>query len=271
MRAATNLAYIGHGTRNYGLRPIFGRPRGFWELQWVLRGAARPDNLEAREARAAGPRLYVSHPDSPHGWTDEGARSAEVFVLHFRVVPEELAAAVNPAKTLIVDLDESECRQQRGRLEEIRQAHGGQEPRLALKLEQILVEVALLVLDRVDPGQGAGRAADRIEQALHWYEENIGEHPSAAEVARAVGVSPAHLRRLFAAAGKRPPKTEFTRLRIAVASRCLREGWKLERIAGYLGYSEASAFSRAFSAASGQSPRAWLKGDRAARGKAGLR
>ena len=262
MRAATNLAYIGHGTRTYGLKPILGRPRGFWELQWVLHGEARPDNLDRSVTRGTGARLYISHPDSPHGWTDEGASRSEVFVLHFRSVPAELAAAVNQAKTHIIALDESELRQHRVRLDEIRLARAEEDPRLALKLERILVEVALLVMDRETPGQAPGRAADRVEQALHWFEENIGENPSANDVARAVGVSPAHLRRLFSAAGRDSPKTECTRLRIAVARRCLREGWKLERIASYLGYSEASAFSRAFSAAAGESPREWLKRER---------
>jgi AraC-like DNA-binding protein len=262
---ATNLAYIGHGTRMYGLRPVLGRARGFWELQWVLRGEARPDNIDAREAKAPGPRLYVSHPDSPHGWTDDGGRSSEIFVLHFRDVPEELAATVNPAKTLIVGLDESEARQHRGRLDEIRRVHDESDPRLALKLGQILIEVSLLMLGRAAPDVASSRDLGRVERALHWFEENIGEHPSAEDVARAVGVSSAHLRRLFTAAGKDAPKAEFTRLRIAVAGRCLREGWKLDRIAGYLGYSEASAFSRAFSASCGASPREWLKRECGAR------
>ena len=259
MRPATNLAYIGHGTRTYGLRPILGRPRGFWELQWVLKGTARPDNFEHSESRTAGPRLYVSHPDSPHGWTDEGGRSSEVFVLHFSVVPEELAAAVNPAKTLILGLGESEARQHRARLDEIRNAHEESDPRLALKLDRVLIEVALLVLGRTAPEAAPGRDLGRVERALHWFEENVGENPSTEDVARAVGVSPAHLRRLFSSAGKDAPKAECMRLRIAVARRCLGEGWKLERIANYLGYSEASALSRAFSASCGASPREWLK------------
>jgi AraC family transcriptional regulator len=265
MRATANLAYIGHGTRTYGLRPILGRPRGFWELQWVLKGNAHPDNLEADPLRTATPRLYVSHPDSPHGWTDESEASSEVFVLHFRAVPEELDAAVNPAKTLILVLNESEVRQHRGRLDEIRSAHAESDPRLTLKLDQVLIEVALLVLGRTAPDVGPVRDLGRVERALHWFEENVGENPSIEDVARAVGVSSAHLRRLFSSAGKDAPKVECMRLRIAVARRCLGEGWKLERIANYLGYSEASALSRAFSASCGASPREWLKRERGAR------
>jgi AraC-like DNA-binding protein len=265
MRAAANLAYIGQGTRMYGLRPILGRPRGFWELQWILRGEARPDNLAPVPSAGKGVRLYVSHPDSPHGWTDAGGRSSEVFVLHFREVPEELAAAVNPAKTLILAIDDSEARQHRGRLDEIRRAHEAGDPRLALKLDQILIEVSLLMLGRLAPDAASGRTLDRVERALHWFEENIGENPATEDMARAAGVSLAHLRRLFAAAGKDSPKAECTRLRMALARRCLRDGWKLERIASYLGYSEASAFSRAFSESCGSSPREWLKRESGAR------
>ena len=91
MSLAPKLAYIGHGTRMYGIRPILGRPRGFWELQWVAKGSARPDNLPLDQTTGHGPRLYVSDPDSPHGWTDSGSGLSEVFVLQFRTVPPELA------------------------------------------------------------------------------------------------------------------------------------------------------------------------------------
>lgn len=254
-----NLAYLGKGTRFYGLRPILGRARGRWELQWILRGEARPTGEETRHSKTKGPRLYISHPGSPHGWTDDGSRSSEVFVLHFKRVPPELGAAIKPAKTLMVELTERETSRFRARLEEAWEMVRSNDARRALKLEQILVEVALLVLEREISGAPKSRPANRVEQALHWFEENIGENPSADAVARTVGVSPAHLRRLFAAAGRAAPKTELTRVRMAVAQRCLGEGWKLDRVASYLGFSEASAFSRAFSAACGLSPRQWLK------------
>jgi transcriptional regulator GlxA family with amidase domain len=121
------------------------------------------------------------------------------------------------------------------------------------------------MLGRLAPDAASGRTLDRVERALHWFEENIGENPATEDMARAAGVSLAHLRRLFAAAGKDSPKAECTRLRMALARRCLRDGWKLERIASYLGYSEASAFSRAFSESCGSSPREWLKRESGAR------
>jgi AraC-like DNA-binding protein len=255
--AADNLAYLGRGTRTYGLRPVLGRARGYWELQWVFRGGARPDLLNTGVKIGNPPCLYLSHPDSPHGWTDDGANSAEVFVLHFRVVPAALAVLVKPAKTLTLELDKSTRRQMWAHLEAVGEMTRTGDGRLALKLTQLLVEVALLALESAAPVTAKSRPANRVEHALHWFEENIGENPSADEVARAVGVSGAHLRRLFAEAGRAAPRVELARLRMAAAQRCLRQGWKLERIAQYLGFSEASVLSRAFAAVCGVSPRKW--------------
>lgn len=253
-----NLVYMAKGARTYGLRPVLGRPRGYWELQWVFKGNARPDNSDLPSEAARSPRLHLAHPDSPHGWTDDGAGVSEVFVLHFRTVPEELSAHVNMAGTLLLSLSEAERRHFAARLEDVAEMAGAADVRLKLKLEQILIEVALLVLTRATPPPTRRPIADRVEQALHWFEENIAENPSAATVARAVGVSPAHLRRLFADAGRDAPRTELARLRMAVVQRCLRDGWKLEKIAAYLGFSEASAVSRAFAKVCGASTRRWL-------------
>ena len=266
---AANLAYHGRGTRTYGLRPVFGRARGFWELQWIFAGTARPCRADRRVAPGAAPCLYLSHPDSPHGWTDEGDGASEVAVLHFRTVPAELGTVIKATETLMVELRESEPRQHRAHLSELWPMIENGDRRLGLKLAQVLIEVTLLVLGRAEPAPGPlrGVSRDRVADALHWFEENLCENPSADAVARAVGVSPAHLRRLFAEAGRAAPREEMARLRMAAAQRCLREGWKLEKIAGHLGFSEASAFSRAFSATCGESPRKWLAAARRAAGQ----
>jgi AraC-like DNA-binding protein len=101
-----------------------------------------------------------------------------------------------------------------------------------------------------------------VSRALHWFQENLGHSPSVDEAARAVGVSSAHLRRLFAVAGYPAPKAELARLQIKAAKRGLQEGWSQKAIAGFLGFSEPSTFSRAFKDICGQPPGAWLKENR---------
>ena len=179
-------------------------------------------------------------------------------MLHFRSAPAELLAVVKPAKTFVVSLRASELKRHRKLLDVACGLHEAGDPRWRVKFEQILLEVTLLVMARAGPVVVDERPVDRVKQALQWYEENIGDNPSADAVAKAVGVTRGHLRRLFLEAGMNGPKAEFARLRMAVAQRCLIAGWKLERIAAYLGFSEASALSRSFLAVCGRSPRRWL-------------
>lgn len=253
-----NVARVAYGRRTYGLRPVFPLPRGFWELEWIFEGGAHPVNATHEIPVVKTPCLYVSHPDSPHGWTDEGAGKSEVYVLHFRSAPAELLAVVKPAKTFVVPLKPVELRRHRKLLDEAGGLHAAKDAMWRIKFEQILLEVTLLVMERAGPVAVAEGPADRVKAALQWYEENVGENPSADDVAKAVGVTRGHLRRMFLEAGKNAPKTEFARLRMAVAQRCLIAGWKLDRIASYLGFSEASALSRSFLVVCGRSPRRWL-------------
>ena len=148
---ADNLAYLARGGRDYAARPVLGRERGVWELQWVFRGGATPVCGGRRVDEGGAPRLFVSHPASRHGWTDAKGRHSEVFVVHARSVPAELSAGVNPAETLIVRLDEREHRAQAARLDELWAMWRAGDGRLGLKLEQVLVEVALLVMGRGAP------------------------------------------------------------------------------------------------------------------------
>jgi AraC-like DNA-binding protein len=270
LTTADNLAYLGAGTRQYGLRPVLGRARGYWELQCIGSGAARPAREDGDFSSVPAPRLHVSHPDSAHGWTDDGAGVSTVWVVHAREIPVQLAAQVNPAQTLTLALDEQAHRALAARHAEARELARAGDPRLGPKIAQLLVEVALLALARSAPVALPAPAspAERVERALHWFEENLAEAPDVADVARAAGVSAAHLRRLFAEAGRPSPRAELARLRMAAARRCLLAGWKLERVAAFLGFSEASAFSRAFTAECGRSPRAWRSAARLAADRA---
>lgn len=253
-----NVARVAHGRRTYGLKPVFPLPRGFWELEWIFEGGAHPTNATSGITVGKTPCLYVSHPDSPHGWTDDGAGQSEVYVLHFRSAPEELVAVVKPAKTFVMPLKPAELRRHRRLLDEAGGLHAAKDPSWRVKFEQILLEVTLMVMERAGPAAVPEWPADRVKAALQWYEENLGDNPSADDVAKAVGVTRGHLRRMFLAAGRNAPKVEFARLRMAAAQRCLIAGWKLDRIASYLGFSEASALSRSFLAVCGRSPRRWL-------------
>lgn len=254
-----NMTYLAAGVRSYGLRPVLGRPRGRWEFQFVWSGRARPTGVECVVCSEEQARLYVSHPDSPHGWTDERDGVSEVFVVQFLEVPDELAGHVRRTKPLIVELEKSVRERMSRRLAEVRRATSAGDVRASLGLQQLLVELTALALSGSVDQAWKAESSDKVARAMNWFEENLAGAPSVEAAARAAGVSAAHLRRLFAEAGRPSPQAELVRLRMDAAKRCLLDGWTQKAVAEFLGFSETGAFARAFRDQGGLPPGAWLR------------
>lgn len=83
---------------------------------------------------------------------------------------------------------------------------------------------------------------------------------TAAELARAVDVSPTQLRRIFLATRGETPKAALTRWRIDSAKKCLATGeLSISQIAAQVGYRTIQRFSAAFKAATGKPPTAFAR------------
>ncbi|MFA6961412.1 MAG: AraC family transcriptional regulator [Opitutaceae bacterium] len=255
---ARNLAYISRGKRTYGRKPIAARARGYWEIEFILSGQAQPNGVPCDLALGSGHRLYISPPDSSHGWTDKEGGVSEVFVLHFRDAPDELRDCAPPARPTLVEISKKDYQDLSPSLEAVWNDSAAKTPRASLQVQQLLIEITRLAIIRLNPSVVSTDAIDVVQKTLNWLEQNIGEQPDVSDAAKAVGISPSHLRRLFAAAGKPSPKSELTRLRIEAAQRCLHSHWTQEAITQYLGYSDVSAFARAFRAICGMPPKAWM-------------
>lgn len=255
-----NLTYLSWGARTYGEKPVLQRRRDRWEFQFIFSGRARPTGVDLPAlAAGAGPRLYVSHPASPHGWTDDRLSMSEVFVVQFIDVPDELDKQVSPERPLVVDLDEATVDRMERRCEDAKRAIISAGAKDSLFFQRLLMELATVALSQAKEVAGRMEASDKIARAMNWFEENIAGNPSVADGARAAGVSVAHLRRLFAEAGRPSPQAELVRLRMEAAKRCLSEGWAQKAVAEYLGFSEPSAFARAFRDHEGMPPGEWSR------------
>jgi AraC-like DNA-binding protein len=254
-----NLRYLAHGERRYGIQPIFGKMRNMWEFEFILQGSARPNGVQTPMVKDSQPRLYISHPNSEHGWTDDSDCVSKVFVLHFYEVPEELKDRIDPTKPLLIELDEATLQQLNPMFQSVR-THASQNDALSsLFLLSILMDLSKLALIHSPKQTFRIDSLDKVSRTLHWFEENLGRAPSVEDAARAVGVSTAHLRRLFAEAKRPSPKSELARLQIEAAQRGLLEGWTQKGIAAFLGCSEPSTFARAFRDICGIPPGTWLK------------
>ncbi len=254
------LRYVGSGVRRYAEAPVAANPRTAWEFQAATAGRIAPTAADGSHPPPRGRRLWVFPPGHRHGWTGDG-RGARVAVFHFDSVPEPLRGAVIARGELAVDLDPLEVT----RLDALATQLGPQVaqagPLTALIEQRALLDLCLIALGHL-PLSALPRpaAAPRrlVEAALAWYGEHLGEGPGVTEVARAVGVSVAHLRRLFHAAQRRSPLAAMREARVQRADDLIRAGdLRLEHIARLCGYADGASFSRAFTSIRGTPPSRW--------------
>lgn len=247
MKSSIVLRYVGTGVRRYDTHPILPHKRETWEFQFILRGACFP-LPEKLPSKSPGPALYIHHPASIHGWGDNTTASATVVVFHFTEAPRLLHERVTPEIPLVVPITKPDANRVR-RLGETWKLRLTRPPRLhELHEQMLLLELSLLALERAAAPSTPPPHRDhsKVSRSEAWFRQHVGDNPSVERAALAVGCAPSHLRRLYQNARRPSPKQVLHRIRMDTAAECLRLGWTQKRIADYLGFSELSAFSRAF-------------------------
>lgn len=129
--------------------------------------------------------------------------------------------------------------------------------------EVVLIQLLRWTLDHpeavgVASGLIAGLADPRLARALVAIHEAPADAWTLQRMARTAGMSRTSFATTFRRVMGRTPGEYLTQLRMGIAQHRLRQGDSLTHLAGELGYASPSALSRAFSAHTGHSPRAWL-------------
>lgn len=246
------------GERHYGERPFPGYAREHWEFQAILSGNARITS-EDRAAACASPKIYISGPQSAHGWTDDPSGRSEILVLHFTDVPEAFHTWVALDGSMCLPLDAKGLRTLtfvRTHLEthyRCPRASTGAAVRATLYL---LLEIVLAARTAQEPSSTRRDRyhQEKIRQALHYYERNLWFDPSVDAVGAAIGLSASQMRRIFRSTLGLSPHKSFRQRRMQRATTLLRSGESVTAVAHALGFSEISAFSRAYRAWSGKPP-----------------
>lgn len=256
------LRYLNAGQRRYGTQPVFIYKRGVTEFQAVLTGTARPTpsnvfetsqlspRLSPRLSPSLSPRLWVFGPDTPHGWTDAPHCISQVLVFQFSEVNPMLHRAMGEDGYLTKTIDADEISLlHRLHADILPHAQSVNGP-ATVWMDKVKAELTLLALRGVPVERMRApehTATLKVSQALAWYRERMAEAPDVHAVARAVHVSPPHLRRLFHQVANRSPHACFHELRMSEALRLLRGGnLRVHEISDQLGFSEPAAFTRAF-------------------------
>lgn len=109
-------------------------------------------------------------------------------------------------------------------------------------------------------GSMAGLGHPRLSKVLHAVHQNPAQPWTLESMAEYAGMSRARFALLFRQITGDTPADYVSSWRVTTAQRLLRGGRGLKHVADEVGYTSASAFTRAFTRKVGQPPGAWLKG-----------
>jgi AraC family transcriptional regulator len=260
------LTYVRSDVRHYVREPLapvgaYFLPPSFWRSAWEFQACVEggmaawlpdPDNDEIMRERT----LWVFPSRHKHSWLSDAP--CERVVLHFETVPHELERLLPPRGYYRVPLSKGDCTRLRVITEEaaaaLRRPTGLQD----LYETMWKTELSLIALreSRPQPLTADNMAEQRARTALHWYAVHMVEQPSFEQIAHAVHISPAHLRREFIKARGERPRDAFTRLRMQRAEELLHDPrYTLDAIAEQVGFANAANLSRAMKAHFGLTPR----------------
>lgn len=261
--------YVSSGIRDFGARPVAPYRRNAWEFYVALRGRLAPVYPPERAgSKLPTPRelaqnmLWVFPPTSMHGWRGEPRRPASVAVFHFDEIPRELAAHVAKAGPVRVRITPSESKLIARLAHELQPLLYSEDLLLGLHGDRARLELTILVMRKLMalPDKPDHSDEVRVLAAERWFGAHLELGPTIMAIACQIGVSPAHLRRMFVAVRGKAPKAVLERIRLARAESLLAAGdLKLDAVAAASGYASASVFVQAFRKARGVTPDVWRR------------
>lgn len=254
------MIYFSHGKRVYGRAPVISNERRGWEFQAVVRGSIGfltpqgPDMLRNKT-------LWLFPPRHSHGWTGEGGKSAEIIVFHFLFVPELIEGLVQANGFLEIRLEDRQIERLKELAAQTKRYWQDFTPGMMMCYEHVLMDLSMIIWElHTQSGREAVEQTSkaRVEFAMQWFGERMEHSPGYEQVARAAGVSPAHLRRLFHEVLQTSPQQVFLQMKFQRVLQLMADpAVKLGAIGLSCGFGSASSFSRAFKLKFGCSPEMW--------------
>lgn len=256
------LKYLACGSKNFITEPVGVTTRVNWEFMAALDDPFGPLLADRTPPPVRTRHLWVFPPGTPHGWRSGGAVRRAVF--QFGLIPPPLDTRARAASWHECPLTRGEALRVFTLAESLRPHFERPTEVSMLRFQHALYELSLLALGNI-PARQFSRPEDLAEQKVEaagaWFSEHMAQDPTLADMARAVRLSPAHLRRIFWKSRGKNPLAVISEARVRRAMEMMANSeMKLEAIAEACGYGSAANFSRAFRRHQGVSPGEWRKG-----------
>jgi len=256
------LEYLSQGERDYSADPLPIYIRREWEFQAVIRGSCAPTFPRLRE-NYSEKRLWLFSPNNAHGWTGEPGRRCEIVVFHFDRIPHVMKTLVPRNGFASVRLTGRDIATIKRHYRRCRECLHSSNVKSELVRQSALLDLCLILVERLkisDTFVQPSKQVNMMISSLAWYEEQMSKGSSLDEVAKHIGISTSHMRRIYQSVLHLSPQQEFLRRRMSRAKYLLEiTSMSVSEIASATGYKSVSSFSRAFTQACGVSPKDWRK------------
>lgn len=272
-RLAALLGHFSISARTFQSGPLCGintldGTDPFGQLHLVKEGTVEVWHGNKLEVRITEPSLLFYPRPTPHQFVTDPQRGADFVCAHVSFeggganpIVTALPASVYfplaklPDSLSILTLLFTEAAAQ----------NCGRQAMLDRLFEVLMIQVLRQLMEdgRAQVGLLAGLAHPQLRRAIVAIHEAPEKDWTVEELASIAGMSRSVFSNQFREAVGEPPASYLQRWRIGLVQKWLKQGNSLKLIAEEAGYGSESALSRAFKSQCGQSPREWLKLERA--------
>ncbi len=243
------LRYLATGPRDFTSDPVPVTQRLNWEFYAVPTGQCAPYFASGKNPMLRSKSLWLLPAGSAYGWRGDG-RPITRIAMHFSNVPQEVSDALGKRKFLAVPLDVDEIARLTDLAAELEPHWKSPHHYSHLSSDKAALELSILILKQQPLRRDVPLehlAAERVERAIAWFNIHLIRNPTVDEVAAALHMSGAHLRRLFRQIRNQSPHDVFRELQMKRATELLTTSqYTQDEIARQCGFRSLTDFSRVF-------------------------
>lgn len=256
------LRYLAFGPTRLPKHPVPVVSRLNWEFFVIANGQAGPVLPSGAEVIYQSKAMWLLPPQRSHGWLGKG-NSCRRYTFHFASIPSELVSALGDSPYFVVDLSAKQISAIEEIANELEPHFKRPNQHSHIYFERAMLNLSVFFLNSLNTPKEVPLhqiAEHRVEQAISWFSINMQRRPTIDQVAEAIHITPAYLRRTIRKAREKTPHQLFRELQLKRAIELLSNTAEtLESVARQCGFGFVEDFSRVFRNEMGTTPDLWRR------------